>query len=189
MTEIKIEEKKNSGGKKNDGSKSKSRESKQTRELRKKIEQLEQENKKLQDDAGALRDQLLRKAAEFDNYKRRTEREFLDNIQNASQELIVELLPVIDDLERSIAHARANEQDAPMLQGVELIYKNLMTLLEKRGLKPIEAIGHEFDPDKHNALMQVDSDQYDSGVVVDQHVKGYTLNDKVIRHAQVMVAK
>ncbi len=188
MTEIKIEDKKEKEEKRTTSAK-KGRESKQVKELKKKKEQLEEENKKLQGEVHNLKDQLLRKAAEFDNYKRRTEREFLDNIQNASQDLIVELLPIIDDLERSIAHAREAEQDAPMLQGIELIYKNLIALLEKRGLKAIEAVGQEFDPDKHNALMQMESDKYESGHVVEEHVKGYTLNDKVIRHAQVIVAK
>ncbi|HHM01588.1 MAG TPA: nucleotide exchange factor GrpE [Caldithrix abyssi] len=184
MTDIKISDKKT--GKKNV---SKTKENKEVKELKSKIENLEEELEKLRGEAESYKEQLLRKAAEFDNYKRRTEREFLDNIQNASQELILELLPVVDDLERSIEHAREEETDTPMLQGVELVYKNLMSLLEKRGLKPIKSVGEEFDPDKHNALMQVDTDKVESGYVADEHVKGYMLNDKVLRHAQVLVAK
>ncbi len=184
MTDIKITDKKT--GKKNV---SKAKENKEVKELKSKIENLEEELEKLRGEAESYKEQLLRKAAEFDNYKRRTEREFLDNIQNASQELILELLPVVDDLERSIVHAREEEADTPMLQGVELVYKNLMSLLEKRGLKPITSVGEEFDPDKHNALMQVDTDKVESGYVADEHVKGYMLNDKVLRHAQVLVAK
>jgi molecular chaperone GrpE len=142
---------------------------------------LEEQNK--------LKDQLLRKMAEFDNYKRRTEKEFIYNIQNASQELIEELLPVLDDFERSIQHAEAEKVHSPMLEGVQLIYKNLMKILSKRGLVPIEAIGKEFNPDEHDALVQVESDKYESGFVVDEHLKGYKLNDKVIRHTQVLVSK
>jgi molecular chaperone GrpE len=142
---------------------------------------LEEQNK--------LKDQLLRKMAEFDNYKRRTEKEFIDNIQNASKELIEELLPVIDDFERSIQHAELDKVKSPLLEGVQLIYKNLVKILSKRGLVPIDAVGKEFNPDEHDALVQVDSDKYESGFVVDVHLKGYKLNDKVIRHSQVLVSK
>ncbi len=187
MTDIKITEKNTRKAEKK--SVSKTKENKEIKELKSKIESLEKEVEILKNEAASYKEQLLRKAAEFDNYKRRTEREFLDNIQNASQELILELLPVLDDLERSIAHAREEQADTPMLQGVELVYKNLMALLEKRGLKAIPSVGEEFDPDKHNALMQVETDKVDSGYVADEHVKGYMLNDKVLRHAQVLVAK
>lgn len=136
-----------------------------------------------------LKDQLLRKMAEFDNYKRRTEKEFIDNIQSASKELIEELLPVIDDFQRSINHAVSEEEKSTLLDGVQLVYKNLMKTLTKRGLTVIEAVGTEFNPDEHDALMQVDSDKYDSGFVVDEHQKGYKLNEKVLRHAQVLVSK
>ena len=141
------------------------------------------------DEQNKLKDQLLRKMAEFDNYKRRTEKEFIDNIQNASQELIEELLPVIDDFERSIQHAESEKMKSPLLEGVQLIYKNLMKILSKRGLVAIEAVGKEFNPDEHDALVQVDSDKYESGYVVDEHLKGYKLNEKVIRHTQVLVSK
>ncbi len=136
-----------------------------------------------------LKDQLLRKMAEFDNYKRRTDKEFIENIQSASKELIEELLPVIDDFQRSINHAVSEDEKSTLLDGVQLVYKNLMKTLTKRGLTEIEAIGTEFNPDEHDALMQVDSDKYESGVVVDEHQKGYKLNEKVLRHAQVLVSK
>ncbi len=145
--------------------------------------------KKIKEENAHLKDQLLRKVAEFDNYRKRTEREFLDRIQNANEILITELLPVLDDFERSLEHAQDAENKEVLVEGFELIYKKMDSILEKKGLKPIEAIGHEFDPEKHDALMQIDSDSHESGVVLEQHLKGYYLNDKVIRHSQVLVAK
>jgi molecular chaperone GrpE len=163
-------------------SKKNAKESKQIKELNEKLAASLTEQE-------ALRDQLLRKMAEFDNYKRRTEKEFIENIQSGSKELIEELLPVVDDLRRSINHAVSENVKSALLDGVQLVYKNLMKVLNKRGLTEIEAIGKEFNPDEHDALMQVDSDKYDSGIVVDEHQKGYKLNDKVLRHTQVLVSK
>lgn len=157
--------------------------SKKLAELEKKIKALEEENDR-------LKDQYVRKLAEFDNYKRRTEKEFLAHLEYANEELIKELLPVLDDFERFLKHAEEEETSAESLkEGVRLIYKKMMGILEKKGLKAMESVGHEFDAEKHQALMQVESDKHESGYIVDEHLKGYTLNDKVIRHSQVLVAK
>lgn len=164
------------------GKKAKSKELTKIALLEEKLAQAKQENE-------ALRDQHLRKIAEFENYKRRTEKEFLDHLQNATEGLIAELLPVIDDFERSIDHAKDSDNSESLLAGIELIYKKLYALLEKQGLKKLEAVGTEFDTDKHQALLQVDSEEHESGYVVEEHLKGYELNDKVIRHSQVLVAK
>lgn len=147
------------------------------------------ELKKLRDENTQLKDQLLRKVAEFDNYRKRTERDFYDRVQNANERLINSLLPVIDDFERSLDHARDANNTESLLEGVELVYKKMYALLEKEGLKPLVAIGQDFDPDKHDALMQVDSEEHESGKIVDEHLKGYQLNEKVLRHSQVIVAK
>lgn len=156
----------------------------------KKIQELEDKVKQLEAENQALKEQNLRRIAEFENFKRRKEKEFLDILQNANEELIIELLPVIDDFERFLSHANDENQNVESLkQGVELIYKKFMQILEKQGLKPIESVGEEFDTEKHQALMQIDSDKHESGQVVDEHLKGYTLNGKVIRHSQVLVAK
>ncbi len=156
----------------------------------KKIQELEDKVKQLEAENQALKEQNLRRIAEFENFKRRKEKEFLDILQNANEELIIELLPVIDDFERFLLHANDENQNVESLkQGVELIYKKFMQILEKQGLKPIESVGEEFDTEKHQALMQIDSDKHESGKVVDEHLKGYTLNGKVIRHSQVLVAK
>jgi molecular chaperone GrpE len=156
---------------------------------KKKTNQLTAELNKLKEEKEELHDQLLRKIAEFDNYRKRTEREYLDRVLNANERLISNLLPVIDDMERSLAHARENKDYKSLIEGSELIYKKLRSLLEKEGLEPLESVGQEFDPDKHDALMQMESEDVKSGHVLDQHLKGYTLNGKVIRHAQVIVAK
>lgn len=147
------------------------------------------EMKKLKDEKAQLTDQLLRKMAEFDNYRKRTEREYFDRVKNANERLIVEILPVLDDLERSIDHARSSQDIEALIAGSELIYKKLLALLEKEGLQPLISVGQEFDPDKHDALLQTEQEDYESGTVVDEHLKGYLLNGKVIRHAQVIVAK
>ena len=144
---------------------------------------------KLKDENARLNDQLLRKAAEFENYRKRTEREFLDRVQNANERLISDLLEVLDDFDRSLNHAEESDNSESLIQGLELIYKKMYAKLEKEGLKPIIAVGEEFDPEKHDALMQMESNDHPSGIIIDEHLKGYELNEKVIRHSQVIVAK
>lgn len=166
-----------------------SKQTKQQKDQKVKLTKLQEELKKTNQEKDNLKDQLLRKMAEFDNYKRRTEKEIIDNIQSASKELIEDLLPAIDDFERSINHAESEKEKSPLLEGVKLVYKNVMKALTQRGLSELEALGKEFNPDEHDALLQVDSDKYESGYVVEVHLKGYKMNDKVIRHAQVVVSK
>jgi molecular chaperone GrpE len=148
------------------------------------------EIKKLKKEKEELREQLLRKVAEFDNYKKRTERDFLIRIQNANERLITDLLPVLDDMERSIEHTQqhGNEVDS-LIEGSELIYKKLLAILEKEGLESLPSVGEDFDPDKHDALMQAESKDYETGKIINEHQKGYLLNGRVIRHSQVIVAK
>jgi molecular chaperone GrpE len=147
------------------------------------------EIKKLQEEKEQLQDKLLRKIAEFDNYKKRTERDYFDRIQNANENLVIQLLPVLDDLDRLLEHAPQGKEDDPLFAAIDLISKKLNALLEKIGLKPFIAVGEDFDPDKHDALLQQEHDRYRSGQIIEEHVKGYTLNGKVIRHSQVIVAK
>jgi molecular chaperone GrpE len=147
------------------------------------------EIKKLKLENEQIQDKLLRKIAEFDNYKKRTERDFFERIQNANENLIIQLLPVVDDLERFLNHsARATEENS-LYVALDLIYKKLVSTLEKTGLKPLVSVGEDFDPEKHDALLQRESDQYSSGKIIEEHVKGFELNGKIIRHAQVIVAK
>jgi len=160
----------------------KSREQKKIKELEEKLSVAEKE-------ISQLKDQYLRKLAEFENYKRRTEKEFLAHLEFANEELIVDILPVIDDFERFLSHANKADNQQVLQEGVELIYKKLSGIFEKKGLKKLECIGQEFDAEKHQALLQMESEKHESGTVIDEHLKGYTLNSKVIRHAQVIVAK
>jgi molecular chaperone GrpE len=156
-----------------------------------KYKSLKAELEKAQAEREELKDQLLRKAAEFDNYRKRSEKEYAQLVANANAELITELLPVVDDLERSLQSCKeSKDKDYESLQkGVELIYKNLMKALEKHGVKPIEALGQSFDPEKHDALLQVDSSDYPPGTVIEEHLKGYMMNGRVLRHSQVLVSK
>ena len=151
-----------------------------TEKLKKEIEKLKTEN-------AEIKDQLLRKAAEFENYKKRTEKEKRELILNANEELIKNILPVIDDLERSLKSK--NNNDDSFYKGIELIYSKLMKILSEQGLKKIEAIGTKFDIEKHDAIMQMESKDYDSDYVIDEYEKGYELNGKVIRHSKVVVSK
>ena len=145
--------------------------------------------KKLVKENQALKEQLLRKAAEFDNYKKRTERESIQLVENATEKLIISLLPIIDDMERFLQHVKGDKKVAAISEGSQLIFKKFMDILEKEGLRPMEAVGEPFDPGFHDALMQMEKKKVKSGTVVEEYSKGYLLNGKVIRHAQVIVAK
>ncbi len=147
------------------------------------------EIKKLKEEKEHLQDQLLRKIAEFDNYKKRTEREFVERVQNANEKLISELLPVLDDMERALDHAEQSKEVNSLLEGTELIQKKMLGILEKQGLEPLPAEGEDFDPDQHDALMQIEKENVESGKIIEEHLRGYILNGKVIRHSQVIVAK
>lgn len=147
------------------------------------------EIKKLKEEKEHLQDQLLRKIAEFDNYKKRTEREFVERVQNANEKLITELLPVLDDMERALDHAKQSKEVNSLLEGTELIQKKMLGILEKQGLGPLPAEGEDFDPDQHDALMQIEKENVESGKIIEEHLRGYILNGKVIRHSQVIVAK
>lgn len=153
------------------------------------IKKLKDEIAELKSNNEELNDKFTRLVAEFDNYKKRTDKEYISLIQNANEKLVVELLPVIDDMERSLAHLNEKNDFKSMLEGFELIHKNLTTLLEKKGLKAMTSVGEEFDPDKHDALLQVENNDVESNHIVDEHLRGYLFNDKVIRHAQVIVSK
>jgi len=137
----------------------------------------------------SLKDQLLRKAADFENYKKRVQREFENLIKTANENLITDILPVLDDFERSLNFGKDHNDFNSFYEGVELIYKKLQKTLADYGLKPIESVGKEFNLELHEAVMQVESQEHPPNTVVEEHQKGYMLNDKVIRHAKVIVSK
>ena len=135
------------------------------------------------------RDKYLRLYSEFENFRRRTTKERLEMMQNASKDLMVELLPIVDDMERALK-AMQKSGDSAAVEGMELIFKKLYGTLEKKGLKPMNAQGEVFDTEIHEAVTQFDAPTEDmKGKVIDELEKGYFLNDKVIRFAKVVVGK
>lgn len=150
---------------------------------------LREEVESLREELEQEHDRLLRLAAEFDNYKKRVARDFETLVRNANENLIVELLPVLDNLERALESGRTSVDFSSFYRGVEMIFQQLWNLLEKQGLRRIQAVGDKFDPNRHEALMQVESDQYPPDVVVDEIQKGYMLHDKVLRPSRVIVSK
>lgn len=137
----------------------------------------------------ALREQVLRKVAEFENFKRRTREEKDALLKYGAEGVISDLLPVIDDFERSLSAGKEHPDFESMYSGVEIIYGKLLRVLQNRGLTAIEAVGQPFDIDFHDALLQIPSADVDPGTVIDEAEKGYMLHDKVIRHAKVTVSR
>jgi len=136
-----------------------------------------------------LEDRLLRLAAEYDNYRKRTAREFECLCQNANENLILKLLDTLDNFERAFDSAKASNDYQNFREGVELVYTHMKDILTKEGLKVIEAIGKPFDPNFHEAVTQAESDKYEEGMVMDQMTKGYMLNDRLLRASKVVVSK
>ena len=134
------------------------------------------------------KDQLLRKVADFDNFKKRAEAESASVFRYAKADLIQELLPVIDDFERSLKLARDRRESEPFARGVELIYQKLTKFLQTQGVREIESLGKEFDVHFHDALLQVPRSDVPPHVVIEVVDKGYTLDDRVLRHAKVVVS-
>ena len=134
----------------------------------------------------ALQDRLLRTAAEFDNYRKRMDRERRDLAEQTAGEAIKDLLPIIDNLERAL---QASAQDDPLRKGVELIHKQMLEMLRKRGVTPIEALGADFDPNVHEAVTHEESDQHREGEVMEELQRGYKVGERLLRPAMVKVAK
>ena len=141
-----------------------------------------------QQNADAFKDQLLRKAAEFENYKRRVEGEFAALIRNANEELLFSLIPVAEDFARSLKAGKESDDVEAVRQGVELIYQKFTKVLEQQGLVPFSSLGKPFDVDFHDALLQVPRSDVPAGTVVEEVEKGYMLHDKVLRHSKVVVS-
>ena len=132
-----------------------------------------------------LTDRLKRSMAEFDNYRKRTEKEKSSMYIIGAKDIVEKMLPIVDNFERGLA--QAPEKD-PFADGMKMIYKQLMTALDEMGVKPIEAVGKEFDPNLHNAVMHVEDESVGENVVVEEFQKGYTYKDFVVRHSMVKVA-
>ncbi len=148
------------------------------------------EKKNKQDEKIAeLQDRLLRQMAEFDNFRKRTEKEKAQMFEIGAKSVIEKILPVVDSLERGLAAVPEDATKDPFVQGMDKIYKQLMAELEGLGVKPIEAVGTEFNPDFHNAVMQVESEELESGMVAQEMQKGYLYRDSVVRHSMVSVVQ
>ncbi len=134
-----------------------------------------------------LEDRVKRQMAEFDNFRKRTEKEKTQMFETGAKSVIEKILPVVDNFERGLATIPEDEKGSGFADGMNMIYKQLMTELENIGVKPIEAVGQEFNPEFHNAVMQVESEEYESGVVAQELQKGYMYRDTVVRHSMVAV--
>lgn len=137
----------------------------------------------------ALTDQVKRQMAEFENFRKRTEKEKTQMFDMGARTIIEKILPVVDNFERGFSTVEEADKEDAFVQGMDKVYKQLMTELEAIGVKPIEAVGQEFNPDLHNAVMQVASEEYESGVVAQELLKGYTYKDTVVRHSMVGVTE
>jgi molecular chaperone GrpE len=153
------------------------------------IAELEAAVSKAKEEARENYDRLLRAAAELENYKKRVAKEKSDLIRYGNEELLKALLPVIDNLERALGHARGKGNEEGIRGGVEITLQQFLQILQRFGVTPIAAEGERFDPTRHEAVMEQDSVEYPPGHVISELEKGYLLNDRLVRPAKVVVAK
>lgn len=163
--------------------------SKESKKEKKKKEKTDKKQEVLKEKIDELEDRVKRQMAEFDNFRKRTEKEKSAMFETGAKSVIEKILPVVDNFERGLASVPEEEKGSAFAQGMEMIYKQLMTELEAINVKPIEAVGQEFNPDFHNAVMQVESEEYESGIVAQELQKGYTYRDSVVRHSMVAVVE
>ncbi len=149
----------------------------------------DKEIQKLKKEIEELKDKYLRQVAEFENFRKRKERELEEFWRKANADLILKLLPILDDIERSLESARRDQNFEALVEGIEMIYKTFLKVLEAEGVTPISAVGQEFDPEYHEALMQVEKEDVPPNTVVEEHQKGYLIGDKILRPAKVIVSK
>ena len=135
-----------------------------------------------------LTDKLTRQMAEFDNFRKRTEKEKSQMYEVGAKDIIEKILPVVDNFERGLGSVPEEEKNAPFVEGMEKIYKQLMTTLESVGVKPIEAVGQEINPEFHNAVMHVEEEGLGENIIAEEFQKGYMYRESVVRHSMVKVA-
>ena len=135
-----------------------------------------------------LQDKLLRQMAEFDNYRKRTEKEKSAMYEIGARDIIEKILPVVDNFERGLAAVPEEQKEDGFVVGMEMIYKQILTMFEGINVKAIESVGKEFDPELHNAVMHVEDEEAGENVIVEEFMKGYTYRDSVVRHSMVKVA-
>ena len=159
-------------------------ESKEKKKFFAKKEKKDKKDEKIE----VLTDRLTRQMAEFDNFRKRTEREKSQMYEIGAKDIIEKILPVIDNFERGLAAVPEESKEDPFVEGMEKIYKQIMTTLEGVGVKPIEAVGQEFNPDFHNAVMHVEDEEAGENIITEEFQKGYMYHDSVVRHSMVKVA-
>ncbi len=150
----------------------------------KKKEKKDKKDEKIEE----LTDRVRRQMAEFDNFRKRTEKEKTQMFETGVKSIVEKILPVVDNFERGLAAVTEEEKGSPFVEGMEKIYKQMMTMLEEAGVKPIEAVGQEFDPNLHNAVMHIEDEELGENIIAEEFQKGYTYRDSVVRHSMVKVA-
>ena len=163
------------------------REGKEDKKLFKKKQKADKRQDALKEKIDELEDKVKRQMAEFDNFRKRTEKEKTAMFETGARSVIEKILPVVDNFERGFSSIPEEEKGTSFAAGMEMVYKQLMTELEKMDVKPIPAVGEEFDPNLHNAVMQVESEEYETGVIAQELQKGYTYRGTVVRHSMVAV--
>ncbi len=153
------------------------------------IDKLKKEIKELKEENDDLSQAKIRQAAEFDNFRKRTAKEQLLKMLSANENLVTDLLPIFDNFERSLAKENKTENIEDIYKGIEMIFTQFKDVLEKAGLKKDEPLGEEFNPDLHDAMLQQHSDEYEENQIMQVIMNGYKLNERVIKHAQVIVSK
>ena len=163
------------------------KETKASEKEEKKKDKNDRKKDKTKEKIDELEDKVKRQLAEFENFRNRSEKEKTQMFDMGAKNVLEKILPVVDNFERGLPTPIVDEADQPFADGMQMIYKQLMKQLEDLGVKPIEAIGKEFDPNFHNAVMQVESEEYETGFVAQELQKGYLYKDTVIRHSMVAV--
>lgn len=149
----------------------------------------DKKNDAMKEQIATLEDKVKRQLAEFENFRNRTEKEKQAMFETGAKSIIEKMLPVIDNFERGLATVPEDKKEDPFVDGISKVYKQLVAELENVGVKQIEAVGQEFDPNLHNAVMQVANDELESGTVAQELLKGYTYRDTVVRHSMVAVVE
>lgn len=162
---------------------------KETKKADKKKAKADKKNEAMQAKIDELEDRVKRQMAEFENFRKRTDKEKTMMFETGAKSVIEKILPVVDNFERGLATIPEDDKESAFANGMKMIYKQMMDELDKLGVKPIEAVGQEFDPNFHNAVMQVGSEEYESGVVAQELLKGYMYHETVVRHSMVAVVQ
>lgn len=160
---------------------------KEAKKADKKKAKADKKNEAMQAKIDELEDRVKRQMAEFENFRKRTDKEKAMMFETGAKSVIEKILPVVDNFERGLATIPEDDENSAFANGMKMIYKQMMDELEKLGVKPIEAVGQEFDPNFHNAVMQVECEGFESGVVAQELLKGYMYHESVVRHSMVAV--